>query len=101
MERKEKIDGLIEFFEENNIILVDKRTIGNIIFDDELIFGEDDTYYHDELIEKGFVDSNIESLKKFLGINYLMMIKTENMSGISLEHCEYSPDELYGTDLWK
>jgi hypothetical protein len=105
MERKEKIDVIVEFIDENHITLVDITCIGSIIVDAEQSLNkEDDAYEYNELLEKGLTDNDIESFKKFLEKNTLMMIKINDISGVSFENCEYSPDNLDDnldeTDLW-
>jgi hypothetical protein len=102
MDRKEKIDALLEFFDENHVKLIDTTCIGSIIVDAEQTLDKvDDRYEYDELIEKGLTYSDIEALKKFLEKNNLMMIKEDDISGVSFEHSEYYIDGIEDTDLWK
>lgn len=102
MDRIEKIDAILEFFDENHIKLIDAACIGSIIVNEEqTLHKEDDNYEYNELLDKGLTDDDIESLKKFLEKNTLMMIKIDNISGVSFENSEYDIDELYDTDLWK
>lgn len=105
MERREKIDAIVDFLDENHIKLIDTTCIGSVIVDaEQSLHKEDDEYEYNELLEKGLTDIDIESFKKFLEKNNLMMIKIDNISGVSFENCEYSPDNLDDnldeTDLW-
>lgn len=99
MERTEKIDAIVEFLDENNIKIIDTTSIGSVIVDaEQSLDNADNKYEYDELLEKGLSDSDIESFKKFLEKNNLMMIKTDDISGVSFEHSEYYG--LYESDLW-
>lgn len=101
MDRTEKIDAIIEFLDENHIKIIDITSIGAVIVDaDQSLDKVDNKYEYDELVEKGLTDDDIESFKKFLEKNTLMMIKIDEISGVSFENSEYNVDELYGTDLW-
>lgn len=101
MERQEKIDTFVEFLEENRVSLIDKTVIGAVIIDVELTLSEDDSEYErDELIEKGFEEEDIDSIEKFLENKNLMMVKADEISGVSLENCEYELQELYDTDIF-
>ncbi len=100
MERTEKIEAIIEFLDENHTKVIDTTSIGSVIIDAEQSLNkEDDEYEYNELLEKGIMDEDIESFKKFLERNTLMMIKADNISGVSFENCEYCTDNLYETDL--
>lgn len=106
MERKEKIDVIVEFLDENHVKLIDTTCIGSVIVDAELFLDkEDDACEYNELLEKGLTGSDIESFKKFLEKNDLMMTKIDEISGVSFENCEYSLDNLADNldelDLWK
>lgn len=102
MDRTEKIDAIVEFFDENHIKLIDVSCIGSVIVDaQQTVHKEDDNYEYSELLEKGLTDDDIESFKKFLEKHTLMMIKIDDISGVSFENSEYDVDELYDTDLWK
>jgi hypothetical protein len=100
MERKEKIDMIIEFLEENHINIIYRTSVGSVIVDAEQSLNKvDHKYEYNELLEKGLTDSDIEFFKKFLEKNTLMMIKIDNISGVSFEDCEYNIDDLCETDL--
>lgn len=102
MDRSEKIDEILEFLDENRVVIIDTKYIGSVIIDATLtIDKEDDKYEYDELIEKGFTDDDIEDFKRFLDENTLMMIKIDEISGVSFENAEYYIDGLIDTDLWK
>jgi len=101
MDRTEKIDVIVEFLDENHIEIIDTTSIGTVIVDADMSLDKiDNKYEYDELLEKGLTGGDIESFKKFLEKNTLMMIKTDEISGVSFENSEYDIDELYGTDLW-
>ena len=102
MDRTEKIDAIVEFLDENHIKIIDMASIGSVVVDAEQCLDKvDNKYEYDELLEKGFADGDIESFNKFLEKNTLMMIKTDDISGVSFENSEYDIDGLIGTDLWK
>ena len=102
MDRTEKIDAIIEFLDENHINIIDITSIGAVIVDAEQCLDKaENKYEYDELLEKGLTDNDIESFKKFLEENTLMMIRTDEISGVSFENSEYNYfSELDGTDLW-
>lgn len=101
MDRIEKIDIMVEFLDENRVNIIDMASIGSVIIDAEQSLNkEDNEYEYNELIEKGLTEDDIESFKKFLEKNNLMMIKTDDISGVSFEHAEYYIDGLCETDLW-
>lgn len=101
MDRTEKIDAIVEFLDENHIKIIDTTSIGAVIVDAEQCLDKvDSEYEYDELIEKGLTGGDIESFKKFLEKNTLMMIKIDEISGVSFENAEYYVDGLDETDLW-
>lgn len=101
MDRTEKIYVIVEFFDENHIKIIDTASIGSVVVDAEQSLDKvDNKYEYDELLEKGLTDGDIESFKKFLEKNALMMIKTDEISGVSFENSEYYIDGLDETDLW-
>ena len=101
MDRTEKIDVISNYLDDNHIKIIDTTSIGSIVVDAEQSLDKvDNKYDYDELLEKGFTDNDIESFKKFLEKNTLMMIKTDEISGVSFENSEYDIDGLYETDLW-
>ncbi len=102
MNRIEKIDIIIEFLDENHIKIIDSTSIGSIVVDaGQSLDKVDDKYEYDELLDKGLTEDDIETFKKFLEKNTLMMIKTDEISGVSFENAEYYIDGLDETDLWK
>lgn len=101
MDRIEKIDVIIEFIDENHIKIIDMASIGSVIVGAEQSLDKiDNKYEYDELLEKGLSESDIESFKKFLEKNTLLMIKTDEISGVSFENSEYCIDGLYEAGLW-
>mgnify|MGYP003394531180 CR=1 FL=1 len=102
MDRTEKIDIIVEFLDDNHVKIIDTTSIGSVIIDaEQSIEKVENKYEYDELLEKGLSDSDIESFKKFLEKNTLMMIKIDEISGVSFENSEFDIDSLYETDLWK
>lgn len=102
MDRTGKIDAIVEYLDENHIKIIDTTSIGSVIVDAEQSFDKvDNKYEYDELLEKGFTDHDLESFKKFLEKYTLMLIKTDEISGVSFENSEYDIDGLYETDLWR
>jgi hypothetical protein len=100
MNRTEKIDAVVDFLDDNHIKIIDTETIGAVIIDAEQTLNEEDNEYeYDELREKGLTDDDIESFKRFLEKNTLMMIKIDDISGVSFENVIYEVDGLYETDL--
>lgn len=101
MERQDKIDAIIEFLDDNNIKIIDTTNIGAVMIDAELSLNKEDTELeYNELLEKGLTEKDIESFNKFIEKNTLMMIKIDEISGVSFENCEYYVEGLDETDLW-
>ena len=101
MERVEKIDIIVEFLDDNHIKMIDISNIGSVIIDAEQTLNKvDDEYEYNELIEKGLTDDDIESFKKFLEKHTLMMIKVDDISGVSFENSDYDNENLYDPNLW-
>lgn len=101
MDRTEKIDVIVEFLDENHIKIIDTTSIGSVIVNaDQSLDKVDNKYEYDELLEKGLTENDIGSFKKFLEHNTLMMIKTDEISGVSFENSEYDIDGLVETNLW-
>lgn len=102
MDRIEKIDAIVEFLDENHIKIIDTTGIGSVIVDaDQCLDKAENKYEYNELLEKGLTENDIESFKKFLEKNTLMMIKIDEISGVSFENAEYYIDGLDETDLWR
>ncbi len=101
MDRLEKIDIIVEFLDDSHIKIIDTTNIGSVVVDAEQSLDKEfNKCEYDELLEKGLTDNDIESFKTFLEKNTLMMIKTDEISGVSFENAEYYIDGLYETDLW-
>ena len=104
MERTEKIDAIVEFLDDNHLKIIDTTSIGSVVVDAEQSLDKVDNKLEcDELLEKGLTEGDIESFKEFLEKNTLMMIKTDEISGVSFENSEYDIDGLGldETDLWR
>ncbi len=101
MERQDKISAIIEFLDDNHIKIIDTTSIGAVVIDAELSLNKEDTKIeYEELLEKGLTEKDIESFKEFLEKNTLMMIKIDEISGVSFENGEYDIEGLNETDLW-
>jgi len=99
MDRQEKIDVIIEVFEENNIKIIETQNLGAIIVEADMSLDkEQDKFEYEELLEKGLTEKQIEEFKKFLDDNFLMMIRTDNVQGVSFENLECGLDD---SDLWE
>lgn len=100
MDRLEKIDAIVEFLDDNHIKIIDTTSIGAIVIDAELSLNKEDTELeYNELLEKGLTEKDIESFNKFIEKNTLMMIKIDEISGVSFENCEYYIEGMNETDL--
>jgi hypothetical protein len=101
MNRNEKLDTLYEFLDEGNFKIIDVTSIGAVIVDAELVLvKEENEDEYNELLEKGLEDSDIYNLKTFLDENNLMIIKNDEITGVSFENAEYYIDGLSDTELW-
>lgn len=101
MERLEKIDTILDFLDENHVKIIDATNIGAVMIDAELSLNKEDTELeYNELLEKGLTEKDIESFYKFIEKNTLIMIKVDEISGVSFENCEYYVEGLDETDLW-
>ena len=102
MNRKEKIDAVIEFLDENHIVIIETADIQGLIIDAQFNIDEKESAYdHDELIEKGLTKEDLQSFNSYLEDNMMMMIKIDEVTGVSFDNCELSSDFLYESDLWK
>lgn len=104
MERKEKIVAVIEFMEENNIKIIETANIQVLIIDAQFVIDAEDEqneYEYGELIDKGLTDKDLKLLNSYLEDNLMMMIKTDDVQGVSFENCELSSEMLYESVLWE
>jgi len=104
MDRKEKIDVLVEFLNDNGIKVIETKTIQGLIIDAEFIIDEDENEdEYNELIEKGLTEEDLESFKNFLENGNMIMINIDDVTGVSFENCELSSELLYEPELnlWK
>jgi len=102
MNRKEKIDALIEVLDENGIKIIEVYKIQGLIIDVQFTinrYESEDEY--NEFVEKGLTDQDFESLEEFLESKMWMMIRIDDVQGVSFENVELSLDMLYESDLWK
>jgi len=99
MERTEKIDALVEFFDENHIKMIDTTCIGSVIVDEEqTLHKEDDNLEYNELLDKGLTDDDIESLKKFLEKMIIFQESHLRILNMILTDCMI---QIYGKVKWK
>ena len=104
MNRKEKIDAVVEFMDDNNIKIIETANIQGLIIDAQFVIDAEDEQNEDEyneLISKDLTDRDLELLNSYLENNMMMMVKTDDVQGVSFENCEISSDMLYESDLWK
>lgn len=104
MNRKEKIDAVIEFMEENMIKIIETANIQALIIDAQFVIDAEDEqneYEYNELIDKGLIDKDLELLNSYLEDNLMMMIKTDEIQGVSFENCVLSSELLYESVLWE
>lgn len=104
MNRKEKIDVIIEFLDENHITIIETANIQGLIIDAQVDFNESESAFeHDELIEKGLTDEDLQSFISYLEYNMMMMVKTDEVTGVSFENCEILSNALpeIAIELWK
>ncbi len=108
MNRQEKINAVIEFMDENLIKIIETANIQALIIDAQIVIeagDEENEYEYNELIEKGITDEDLILLNSYLEDHQMMMIKTDDISGVSFDNCELSSDILsdilYESYLWK
>lgn len=102
MDRTEKIDALVEVLDDNNIKIIETSTIQGLIIDAQFNADEyEDEYEYDELLDKGLVPEDIVSLREFFESAMWMLVKVDEVQGVSFDNVELSIDMLYESDLWK
>ncbi len=100
MNRQEKIEALIEVLDENNIKIIETSTIQGLIIDAQFTINEDEDEYNG-FVEKGLTDEDFKFLEEFFESTMWMMIKIDDVQGVSFDNVELSLDMLYESDLWK
>ncbi len=101
--REEKINRLLDYLNENNIKIIEIEKIGEVIIDEEFNVIQNKEYCnfeHIELTEIGLSGSDIDELGRFLDSSGLMMIREDDITGVSFENCEYYLDKLFDSTLW-
>lgn len=104
MNRQEKIDAVIEFLDENNMKIIETANIQALIIDAQFVIAaedEENEYEYNELIDKGLTDKDLELLNLYLEDNLMMMIKIDDVQGVSFDNCELSSELLYESVLWE
>ncbi len=102
MNRQEKIEVLIEVLDDNNIKIIETSTIQGLVIDAQFNINQGEgEFEYNELIEKGLIDEDFASLEEFLESNMMMMVKIDDVQGVSFDNVELSLDMLYELNLWK
>lgn len=94
--RVRKIQKLIQFLNDNDILMVEQSRIGNVGIIDPV----KEEFIHDSLIiESGFTKYDIISITEFFKRSRIILISTGNIYGISFENCLLNEDELYISNI--
>ncbi len=102
MNRQEKIEALIEVLDENNIKIIDTSSIQGLIIDAQFTINRDDNEFeYNEMIDKGLTDEDLGIVESFIEASSWMMVKIDDVQGVSFDNVELSLDMLYESDLWK
>ena len=101
MERIEKINTLINYFDDVHYKIIETMNIQGLIIDVEVpeenlradLTGGD---YGEPLTDK-----DVDELVDFLEGKHYIIVSIDDVSGVSFDNCEVSNDVLEVTDLWK
>ena len=100
MNRQEKIDVIIDFLDENGLKIIETSTIQGLIIDAEYCIDEPEAKDEiAELISTGLSLDELELFKTYLNDNQMILIKEDEISGVSFENCEYISDLLHESEL--
>lgn len=93
--RLRKIRKLIQFLDDNDILMVEQSHIGDVrpsTVKEEFI--------HDGLIiESGFTKDDVNSVMEFLKRARVILISTNDICGVSFENCLLNEDELFISNM--
>jgi hypothetical protein len=94
--RERKIQKLIQFLNDNDILMVEQSHIGDVGITN--IVKED--FIHDGLIiESGFTKDNVTSVTEFFKRARVILISSDDICGVSFENCLLNEDELYISNM--
>lgn len=94
--RLRKIRKLIQFLDDNEILMVEQSHIGDV----KPISTVKEEFIHDGLIiEGGFTKDDVNSVMEFLKRTRVILISTDDICGISFENCLLNEDELFISNM--
>lgn len=94
--RVRKIQKLIQFLNDNDILMVEQSRIGDVGITN--IVKEE--FVHDSLIiESGFTKDDIINVTEFFKKARIILISTDDICGVSFENCLLNVDELYVSNM--
>jgi hypothetical protein len=90
--RARKIQKLIQFLNDNGILMVEQSRIGYVGTANTV----KEEFIHDGLIiESGFTKDDVNSVMEFLKRARIILISVDDIWGVSFENCLLNEDELY------
>lgn len=96
--RERKIQKLIQFLNDNDILMVEQSRIGDVVITDVV----KEEFIHDGLIiESGFTKDDVISVTEFFKRARVILIYTGDIYGVSFENCLLNKDELYVSNMLK
>ncbi len=96
--RIRKIQKLIQFINDNNILMVEQSRVGDVGITN--IVKEE--FVHDGLIiESGFTKDDVISVTEFFKRARVILISTDDICGVSFENCLLNEDELYISNIFR
>lgn len=96
--RERKIQKLIRFLNDNDILMVEQSHIGDVSITDTV----KEEFIHDSLIiESGFTKDDVISVTEFFKRARVILISTGDIYGVSFENCLLNKDELYVSNMLK
>jgi hypothetical protein len=94
--RTRKIQKLIQFLNDNGILMVEQSHIGDVGITNAV----NEEFIHDNLIiESGFTKDDVISVTEFFKRARVLLISTDDICGVSFENCLLNEDELYVSNM--
>lgn len=94
--RERKIRKLIQFLDDNSILMVEQSHIGDVCATNPV----KEEFIHDGLIiEGGFTKDDVNSVMGFLKRAKIILISADDICGVSFENCLLNEDELYISNM--
>lgn len=94
--RERKIQKLIQFLNDNDILMVKQSHIGDIGITD----AANEEFIHDHLIiESGFTKDDVINITEFFKRARVILISIDDICGVSFENCLLNEDELYVSNI--